>query len=500
MTMIALLGWPVLVFILFRTLPFRDALIWSILGGYLLLPSASQVSIDLPLLPALDKRLVPSVAAALMAIYTLKAQANEQRLRRDSNTVPEADVQVLKGWLPRSKLGLILLAIIPVGMVMTALTNGDPQVFGPLRLPGQTLRDAFSNMLVTGVALLPLLLGRKFLSDEEGHKRLMVILFISALIYTLPALFETRMSPQVNRMVYGFFPHSWLQHIRDGGWRPLVFLDHGLLLGIYFACALIAGTILVRISESGKRLTYIFCVVWLLGALVMAKTLGALLIAVALLPVAFMLPVRLQLMAAAIIAMITIVYPMLRGSGFVPTDAIVEAAGGEASERAGSLAFRFGNEDALLGRANERPVFGWGWWQRARVFDENGVDTTVTDGAWIIIMSETGWVGYLSQFGLLTVPIMLFFFRRKRYQIGLVTSGLCLVTSANLIDLLPNASLSPVLWLAAGALLGRLEFVPQEAAKAADTHEAAPEAEPALDPDLELTRYSRFPVRKGREV
>lgn len=503
----ALLAWPVVVILLYRSLPFRDALIWSLIGGYLLLPSSLSVFIDLPLLPPYDKDLVPPVAAAIIGAIVLRHRKATAAggARRPGTPAPPEDVNPLPGWLPRSFLGMGLLLMLGVGTIMTAQTNGDRLQYGELILPGQTMRDAFSNLLVLGVAFLPMLLGRKYLSDDKGHKRLLVIFFISAMIYTLPALFEIRMSPRLNVTVYGFFPHSWLQHIRAGGWRPLVFLDHGLLLGIHFACALIAGVILVRLETSGRRLMYVAALGWLAVALLLSKTLGAFMIAAAMVPVAFLMPVRLQLMLAATIAMITMVYPILRGSGTVPTDNIVAAAAGIDGERAGSLQFRFDNEDQLLDKASERPVFGWGWWSRARVYDENGRDISVTDGSWIIIIGEIGWIGYLSHFGLLTIPIMLFFLRRRRYDISLVTSGLCLVTAANLIDLLPNSSLTPVLWLCAGALLGRLErarealpdAVPDRAGN--ETSDTTPEVVQDPDPDLVMTRYSRFPVNKTRE-
>ena len=49
-------------------------------------------------------------------------------------------------------------------------------------------------------------------------------------------------------MVYGFFPHSWLQHVRGGGFRPIVFMNHGLVLGIFLSMAVVASAIMVRLS------------------------------------------------------------------------------------------------------------------------------------------------------------------------------------------------------------------------------------------------------------
>ena len=73
---------------------------------------------------------------------------------------------------------------------------------------------------------------------------------------------------------------------------------------------------------------------------------------------------------------------------------------------------------------------------------------------WIITVGVSGWFGYIAQFGLLTVPIILLTLYRRRLDLSLATSGLCLVLTANLIDMIPNATLTPVTWLIAGALMG----------------------------------------------
>ena len=49
-------------------------------------------------------------------------------------------------------------------------------------------------------------------------------------------------------------------------------------------------------------------------------------------------------------------------------------------DRAGSVQFRLDNENMLAKKAMQQPLFGWGGWNRARVFDESGNDLTVTDG------------------------------------------------------------------------------------------------------------------------
>ena len=413
-------------------------------------------------------------------------QAQPRSVARDSKNRTLEQLEQLKvwrpGWVPRTAIGVVLLIGLIGGAFMTVLTNTDRLVYGATTLPGQRPYDAFSIALSSLVTILPLLLGRKLLSDEKGHKVVLVAFAVAALIYSLPTLYEVRMSPQLNRMVYGFFPHSWSQHVRGDGFRPLVFLNHGLRLAIFNACGLLAVICLIRAATGRIRILFFVCALWMAGTLFVSNSLGALVIALVLAPVAFLAPVRLQLLTAALIAGTVLLYPALRTAELVPTDRIAEFFSEQNERRGDSLAFRFHHEDLLLAKANERPLFGWSGFGRARIYDENGRDITTADGEWVITMAVSGWVGYLSVFGLLSIPTILFLFRKKRYNVDIATSSLCLVLAANLIDLIPNSGLSPVSWMIAGALLGRLE---SKLAKAPRTVRSA-------------TRHSRFEYRHTR--
>lgn len=46
-------------------------------------------------------------------------------------------------------------------------------------------------------------------------------------------LYEVRLSPQLHRIFYGYFPHSFAQQVRGGGFRPVVFLQHGLWVAFF---------------------------------------------------------------------------------------------------------------------------------------------------------------------------------------------------------------------------------------------------------------------------
>jgi hypothetical protein len=151
-------------------------------------------------------------------------------------------------------------------------------------------------------------------------------------------------------------------------------------------------------------------------------------------------------------------YPALRGAGQIPTDQIVGLAERIDTNRAQSLQSASTTRTCCWSARQQRPLYGWGGFGRNRVFDERGVDISITDGIWVIIIGSNGWLGYAAIFGLLGMPLIILAIWRKRYDVGLVTGGLGVAQAGNLLDLIPNASLTPLLWLVGGALMGRLEL------------------------------------------
>ena len=200
--------------------------------------------------------------------------------------------------------------------------------------------------------------------------------------------------------------------------------------------------------------------------LVICKSAGPLVYAAAMLPLILLAPRRLQVALAAAIAAVVILYPLLRGLHLIPTDAILATAERLNPERAASLAFRITNEEALLDHANRKPWFGWGGYGRNLLYDpQTGSGVSIADGAWIITLGIYGWLGYLAQFGLLVLPLLLLAveaWKKPPEGIAAPVAALALMLAANLLDLLPNATLEPLTWLMAGALLGQAEILRQE--------------------------------------
>lgn len=435
---IMLFAWPFVAVLLFRLLPLQKALIWTILGGYLVLPVRTEV--DFPLIPALDKVLIPSLAVFVLCLLIRPLPGETQR-----------------GWLPEHRLARVLVLVYLFGPFVTGLLNNAPVMSGGGYLPGLTPYDAASFASSHAVMLLPFLLGRRHLAGPGAHRTLLICLVGAGLTYSVPILIEIWLSPQLHTWVYGFFPHSFIQHIRFGGYRPVVFQEHGLRVAIFVALSLVAAVALWRSSRGALRVRLMLAAGWLALVLVLCKSIAALVFAAVMALVVGLAGRRVLRLAVVGAAVTVLLYPMLRGVDLVPTQSMVSAAQSVDPGRAGSLGFRFENEDSLMQRANARPLFGWGGWSRNRIRDDQGADTSVTDGRWIITMGVFGWSGYLAEFGLLTLGIFALFARGVWSRVGFVHAALGALLAVNLLDLLPNSSLTPVTWLVAGALLGAAE-------------------------------------------
>lgn len=447
-----LILWPGVSLLLFQKLPKERAIIWTVLAGYLLLPQGTEF--DLPLVPDMDKVSIPNICAFAMVVLLLK-----ERVRLWPET-----------WVMR-----VLLLGFVFGVVPTVLTNREPVVFSLLgvsetnlfevgSLPGLRVIDLFSVLATQLITLMPFFLGRNFLARDQGMRDLLLALALGGLAYSLPALFEIRMSPQLHVWIYGFFQHDFEQMMRDGGFRPIVFLPHALWLAFFLMTSAVALMALAREEKGPQRARALLAGIYLLGVLVLCKSLASMLYAMALVPAVLFARERAMVRVALVMAAVAVVYPVLRGNGWVPVDAILAQAEAFNPDRAQSLAYRFNNEAMLLERAQEKLLFGWGGWGRNLLHDvTTGRILTIPDGEWIIVFGTFGWVGYLSQMGLLAVPVYMMWRHLPRRKTGGTARGaryggvVTLLLAITLVDMLINAILTPFTWLVAGAVWGRAE-------------------------------------------
>ncbi|WP_127106401.1 hypothetical protein [Pararhodobacter zhoushanensis] len=452
--LLALLGWPVVGVLMFRIMPPERALIWSILAAYMFLPQLS--SINLPVVPPMNKESIPNLTAFLCCLGLWG---------RMPHLLPE-------GWPGRILLGMFIVS--PAFSVVTNLdavqfgvdTFGtmrlvDPNALALWGLPGLRIYDSASALVQQMFLMLPFFLARELLRTEEAIREILLALVIAGLIYALPMLYEVRFSPQLHIRLYGFFQHDFSQAVRNGGFRPFVFMPHGLWVAFFAFMVALAASARAREATrlvAGRRMVM---VVFGVGLVVICKSMGALMFTLIFLPIVLLLRPRAHLAIAAIIVTLVIAYPLLRGSGLVPAQAIVDRVAAISEERAESLNYRFTNEDRIIEHVADKPLFGWGGWGRFMVYDPaTGESLTIVDGMWIITIGQYGWLGYIAMFGLLALPVLSLWWEGRKPEappIPFAASALALMLAVNLIDLLPNATLIPFTWLIAGSLLGYAE-------------------------------------------
>ena len=430
--------WPFVAWQLWRRLDPGRALIWTILGGYLLLPPLT--AFNFPVIPDLDKVSVPNLMALACALWLVKDRIS---------------------FVPKSPIGKALIVAYVLSPFGTVLTNTDPLIFREAMINGMRIYDSLASISYQLIALLPFFLARRYLGTPEGMRAVLAALAAAGLGYSLPMLVEVVMSPQMNVWIYGFFQHDFWQTVRYGGYRPVVFLPHGLWVAFFAFMALAAAVTLFRHVAPEARPKALVVMVYLAAMLVLCRSAGPLVYALGVVPLILLVPVRLQLLIAAGLAVVVITYPVLRGAHLVPIDQILAFADTLSPERAYSLRFRIENEEILLARAQERPWFGWGGYGRAFTHDPiTGRQLNIADGAWVILMGTYGWVGYVAEFGLFALPLLLLgreALMQPKAELSPWVGAMALILGANMTDLLPNATQIPFTWLMAGALLGEAE-------------------------------------------
>lgn len=330
--------------------------------------------------------------------------------------------------------------------------------------------EAISSTLQTGLTLgAPYLLGRVYFGTPPALGDLARGIVTAALVYLPLCLWEMRMAPTLHYLLYGFAPYSFVQALRFGGYRPSVFMQHGLALAMFMA----AGTLLAywlwrtraRASLGGVGLGWIFGA--LLVTTVLTRSAGAIVLLAA--GIGALESVR-ALRTHALVLLLAVTpatYCAARVNGWSGATAIAAARAIMGDERAGSLEYRIKNEDLLIEKALGRPWLGWGRWGRSFVYDEDGRSVgAVTDGMWIIALGMRGLFGLAAFGALLALPVFAFLRLHSARATGCAPFaaqlGLGVVTLLWAVDSLMNAMPTPIF----PAILGGLASFVQASAAA----------------------------------
>jgi len=424
---IMLFGCVPLTVILFLTLKPHHAVLVSVIGAWLLMP---QISYDLPGLPDYSK----STAIALGLILGGRLSGQRQKASFEWKLYD---------------LPMILWCLCPIA---TSLTNQLGLYDG--------LAASFSQVMIWGI---PYLTGRVYFNNNKTLQDLCIGIIVGGLFYVPLCLYEIRMSPQLSNFFYGFFPHSFSQHFRYGGWRPIVFMQHGLMVSLWLGVSSIIAFWFWR-SRDIKDLKGILTIPFIVAALVITCVLCksangwfTLVIGCGYYFIHRYSKTRIPFLLLLIIAPL---YISLRSIGFISADTVVTVSAYIFdAERIQSLTFRLLGEDLYAIKALEHPLLGWGGYNRAIPVDpRTGYLLTAIDSLWLIVFSSNGYFGLVVLYSaMLTGPWLVFRSAMNKFKGSGFSKGvpilLSLVVSLYMIDSLFNGMVNPIYIVISGALI-----------------------------------------------
>ncbi|HXJ84550.1 MAG TPA: O-antigen ligase domain-containing protein [Candidatus Methylomirabilis sp.] len=421
---IALVGWIPVVLGFFAFLSPRRAVIVSVVAGWLVLPVVTyriEHAPDYGKLTAVGP--VVLVAAALFDFRRLV------RLRPRAVDLP--------------------MAVWCLSPFASSLSNG----LGPY--------DGVSAVYEQSVAWgIPWVLGRAYLGDLTGLREYALGVLWGGLAYVPLGLVELFWGPELHHLAYGFYQHPNVRIQRLGGWRPAIFMEHGLTAAFWMTAA---SLIAVWLWSTGavKRARELRLGWWaaiLIATTLLFKALNASL----LLGLGGGLLFLIRRHASVAVAVVTLAIPFyiaVRATGSWDGQPLIRPVRAVLGERAAeSVNFRLINEELLAEKARERPLLGFGRWARSRIYDEQGVDVSKTDSVWIIAFGQYGAIGLLGWLGSLLGPVLAFW---RRYPLWrwvdpdvAPAAVLAVILALYAIDSCFNALANPLYVLAGGGLAG----------------------------------------------
>ncbi len=441
----ALYTWPLVVIFLFTRLSPHRAVIASVIAGTLFLPEVqiAKVSDEAPdayefvlLILKFTKPNAICFAALLGAILF--------------------DLKGLLTYRPRwFDIPIVIYCICPyISNLQAGVGNYDS--FGMMR----------DKVLSWGV---PYFLGRVYFTNLNNFRDLAVGIFLGGLVYAPLCLWESVMFPHLHESAYGFFPGPKNEVFRWGGYRPVVFLSHGIMLGMWMTATAVIGFWLwftgaiteLKIWPFRRSISMGMLMLFLGLTTLWVRSTGAIAIGVA--AVVGVLQLRLVKLPVILgfLLLVSPVYIYERASGW-KGDNFLEALkdAGMPPERLGSLWYRLHMENRLVLHYQKRPNFGYGDFKpdafMAPMLKTNDYPRAVMDSMWIQQLAFYGHYGLASMWLVLLLPVVRFILYhppRLWFNPALApAAGVALVLIMYMIDNMFNAFANTVFILAAGAL------------------------------------------------
>lgn len=359
------------------------------------------------------------------------------------------DRQRLKGLRPRLADGPMLLFCL--SGFASSVSNGLGIADG--------LSEALSAVITWALSYL---IGRIYLTDTSAWRSMIAAILMGGLMYVPFCLTEIMLSPQWHNWIYGYHQHSFLQTMRDGGYRPMVFMQHGLMLSFWMTVStLVAGVLWYEGTiRSYFTVPISVCCLMLLTTTILCKSTGAMiLLVVGVIILVLCRVTKLPRLLLMVIVCFPPLHVMARVTQFLPREVqcnFTSALGFE--EKVGSMRARLIQEDLFSAHALRQPVFGWGGWMRN--FPTDPVTgkrlTRGLDGYWTMVISEKGLFGLTAFLAMFTVPILFALWRitlpeqpRTKFSETFLP---IVILELFFIECIPNGMLNPVYIVLLGGL------------------------------------------------
>jgi hypothetical protein len=379
---LALILWFPIVLHFFEKYPPRTAMIISFIGGTLFLPQRTNIALPF----------FPDYEGTNATCYAILVGIISKDVERFNLFKPS--------WID---IPMLIWCICPYP---SSVTNDLGAYDGILSTLDQTM--------TWGV---PYLLGRIYLNKLDGFRELAINIVKGGLLYVPLCLYEGVMSPSLHLTIYGFYAHESgiSQARRLGGWRPNVFMQHGLKVALFMMTVALVALWLQQakvIKKIWKKPINILVVI-LIATFFWCRSTGT--YAYFANGIAILFSTKFfrtsLLLLMLIFEQANLLYTKVQGT-FDAEAALAKMRKYVEEDRVGSMEFRYKMEEILGEKAREKPLYGWGGYDRNNIYEEmwDGEikKMTVPDSSWIIHFGVRGYVGVYSWAASLLLPVIAF--------------------------------------------------------------------------------------------
>lgn len=421
---VLLLGWLPIVIALFAIMPAQRAVVVSLITAWLLLPIAV---FNLTFLPPYSKMTATGLGILLATAIFDSGRFFALRFRM---------------------VDVFVIAWLAMGMVSSVVAGRGPY-------------DGASIMLHQTVGWgIPYLIGRLYLTDLSGFRELAVGIIIGSLLYAPLCLYEIRFGPILHHTLYGYSQHYFGQTRRGSFYRPMVFMEHGLAVGVF----LCAGALLAFwLWLTGAMRMLMGVPMWMIAGFlgfvaVACQSWGATVLAFFGAGVLFLSRRFGVWTLVLVVVALPSAYILARAAGWSGS-ILVDLAGLLGPQRQLSLQTRLTSENAFLAMGGQAFLLGEGrfrWAGEVIRAADGGYQSLIPDGFWMVAIGRHGVVGLGAIMIGMLLPIVLLARAMPRRLLAhpqvAPCVGLAMILALWMCDNIFNAMINPI-WIAvAGGL------------------------------------------------